>query len=113
MNLITPGTDNGDCNKDLLQAKEHFGRAIDVFLAMTNDVERGNFGSEGDNAKTIRALMNATQSLMNEKRKIDESITQQAGIANGYAIDFDGARSEIRRRLAGLRAAASAGEVSE
>lgn len=113
MSLITPDDENGGPDEDLSRARQHLRRAIGVFQDMTREVELGNIRPEAETAKMIRALSNATQTLYNEKQKIDGSLKKQSGIAYQYAIDFDAARREIRRRMALLRGAGSGGDISE
>jgi len=111
MSLITP-EGNGDLNRDLVQVREHYERAIDAFQQMTRDAEQGGSGAGFEAAKTVRLLAHATEMLIRERQRIDASLEKHTGVAGGYAIDFDAARSEVRRRMARLRSAGSGGDVS-
>lgn len=113
MELTKPENQTGNPDNELSRVLEHLGRAIGVFQNMTRQVEQGNFGPESENCKTIRGLTSATQTLYNEKQKIETCLRKQAGIAGGYGIDLDAARREVGRRMALLRTAQSDREVSE
>jgi hypothetical protein len=103
MSLITP-EENGGPDKDLVRVREHYERAIDAFQHMTREAEAGEFDPDRETNKTIKTLSNATDYFIKEKQRIDASLDKQAGIAGGYAIDFDAARREIERRISCLRA---------
>ncbi|MGJ8584881.1 MAG: hypothetical protein ACSHXD_12360 [Marinosulfonomonas sp.] len=105
MSLIKPEGSDGSPDPDLVRTREHYENAIDMFQVMTRNAARGELGTESENAKAIRGLGSATQLLFSEKQKVETSLNKQAGVVGGYAIDFDAARREIRRRMALLRAA--------
>ncbi len=96
MSLIIP-EGNGNLIRDLVQVREHYERAIDVFQQMTREAEQGETGAGHEAAKTVRLLANATEMLIKERQRIDASLEKHAGVTGGYAIDFDAARSEVRR----------------
>lgn len=105
MSLIKPEGSDGTPDPDLVRSREHFNNAIDQFQDMMRKAGRGELGTESENNKTIRGLGSATQLLFSEKQKVETSLNKQAGVVGGYAIDFDAARREIRRRMDMLRAA--------
>lgn len=53
--------------------------------------------------QSLREMRSALRLVLEERTKIAELSRQDAGSAQGYALDFAAARAEIGRRLACLR----------
>lgn len=112
MTLIKPDGNGGTAHEMLRVAAEHYRRALAAFERSTDRIESDLEAPSPASEKLARQFGLATSVLFKEKQKIEDSIKQDAGIVHDFAIDFDQARREIRRRMARLRSAADAGELS-
>ena len=114
MTLKKPDGNDGTASDVLHAAVEHYDRAIGVFRRATNRIETGqDTHPTPDNDKLAQQFGNATNTLFKEKQKLENSIKKDAGIVYNFALDLEGAREEIRRRLACLRDSRDTGSVSE
>jgi hypothetical protein len=98
-------SDGGVSDEDVLAVAEGLYREAAVELYRAIEAIRAGEFSEIKAAHTaIRDLRGAAQQALEERGKVDKLRKQIAGqVGAGGALDFDGARVEIRRRLACLR----------
>lgn len=114
MSLILPlgeGSE-GSSSKVLKEAEAHFDRAIAALGDLLTRLEAGEVKSKTDTATTITDARRAMQTLFDERKKVEEQLRRNAGVAHEYALDFDAARLEIRGRLDRLRGDDRSGVVS-
>jgi len=104
-------SDGGGSGDDVLAVTEGLYREAAVELYRTIEAIRAGDFSEIRAAHTaIRDLRGAAQQALEERGKVDKLRKQIAGqVGAGGALDFDGARTEIGRRLACLRDAGGGG----
>lgn len=89
---------------DLLAATEGYYREIaEELVRAIEDVRKGKFSEIKAAQQTVKDLRLLFQMVMEERTKVERLRKQVAGAVHGHAIDFDGARNEIGRRLARLR----------
>ncbi|MCV6824081.1 MULTISPECIES: hypothetical protein [Halocynthiibacter] len=113
MTLITPDEDRGNSAELLGIAEKHFERLAGALDRAVVAVEQGQPETAKEANGLVRDLSKSLQSVMEERVRVEKLRRQNAGIVHDFAIDFDSARSEIRGRLARLRATVGAGGVSE
>ncbi|MCU0828539.1 MAG: hypothetical protein MUE52_14310 [Tabrizicola sp.] len=104
-------TDGGVSDQDVLAVAEGLYReaAIELFRAI-EAIRAGEFTEIKAAHTAIRDLRTAAQQALEERGKVDKLRKQIAGqVGAGGALDFDGARAEIGRRLACLRDAGGGG----
>jgi UDP-2,3-diacylglucosamine pyrophosphatase LpxH len=80
----------------LRETAETLVRAVqDLRANRTSDIKAAQ-----QSVRDVRALF---QMVMDERTRVEKLRKQVAGVVHGHALDFDGARDEIGRRLARLR----------
>ena len=97
--------------EDVLGSAERlYGMAV-VELERTIDaISAGEFNEVKAAQTAIRDLRATAQLVLQERGKVDQLRKQIAGhVGSGGALDLDGARAEIGRRLACLRNAGGGG----
>ena len=101
----------GATQEDVLAVAEGLYREAAVELYRTISALRAGEMAEVGAAQTaIRALRATALQVLEERGKVDKLRKQIAGeVGAGGALDFDGARAEIGRRLACLRDAGGRG----
>lgn len=109
MTAVTIG--DGATPEDVLAATEYFYREAVMELYRTITAIRSGEFTEVRSAQTaIRDLRATALQVLEERGKVDKLRKQIAGqVGAGGALDFDGARVEIGRRLACLRDAGGGG----
>ena len=109
MNISIP--DGGATQEDVLAVAEGLYREAAVELYRTITALRAGEFSEVKAAHTvIRDLRATAMQVLEERGKVDKLRKQIAGqVGAGGALDFEGARIEIGRRLACLRDAGGSG----
>lgn len=113
MTLIRPEGDDGDAGTFILGVEEQFERAADVFKQAALQMEQGDLVATAKVRDLAREYRKVATLCYEERVRLAVKRRKQAGIVHQYAIDFDAARNEIRGRLACLRDAADAGDISE
>ena len=104
MVLKTPAIDG--VTRDMLAlAQEQVEQTIQALGEASRRLSECPGGAATDIRKDLRLLSGALQIAVSEKKRIENCIKEHEGIGNGYAIDLEAARVEIRHRLACLRAA--------
>lgn len=104
-------TDGGATQEDVLAVAEGLYREAAVELYRTITAIRSGELTEVKAAQTaIRDLRATASQVLEERGKVDKLRKQIAGqVDAGGALDFEGARVEIGRRLACLRDARGGG----
>jgi len=98
-------TDDATAAEDVLAVTEGLYRdaAMDLYRTITA-VRAGEFSEIKTAQSAIRDLRATALHVLDERNKVDKLRKQIAGqVGAGGALDFDGARTEIGRRLACLR----------
>lgn len=94
-------------------ANNHFDRALDELDKSLAKMEQAEKAGAQELVKAIQDTRKATQILFEERVKVETFRKKTSGVAYDYAIDLDAARDEIGRRMALLRGARDADQVSE
>lgn len=113
MTLIKPDGDDGTAHEILRVAAEQFERAILDLETATKSLAGGEGVNATEARKLAKLLSEATSVYFIEKQKIENSSKNKRGIVHDFAVDFAGAREEIRCRMDRLRTAANPGDISE
>ncbi|MCA8884728.1 MAG: hypothetical protein KDA50_13425 [Rhodobacteraceae bacterium] len=113
MVMIYTETGAGSSEQVLSEAQKQFHRATRALDQLVDQLDDGELGNASEAQRLLRDLKGALSLAISERERLEKQQRENAGIVNGYAIDFDAARHEIGRRLACLRAAGSSGRVSE
>lgn len=113
MTLDRPGGDELSPEEILAVTERHFQRLLEMVDGVAEKVRQGDHAAVKDLQGLARDLHRSSQTLFDERAKVDKLRKQIAGVVHDYALDFDTARVEIGRRLACLRDAGGSGGVSE
>lgn len=113
MTLIKPEGDDGDSGSFIAGVEEQFKHAAQVFQNAALQLEKGDLVATVKVKDLAHEYRKVATLCYEERVRLAAKRRKQAGIVHEYALDFDAARDEIRGRLACLRAAARAREVSE
>lgn len=91
-------------SEGMLKATETLYRGIveDLEQAMSN-IRQGDLTEAKAARQAVRDLRAALQAALEERNRVEKLRREAAGVVDGYALDFDAARTEIGRRLARLR----------
>lgn len=96
----------------LREAEAHYRAALEDLRAMKLYLRDRSDLPESEMRRVLQGYGRATQTLFDERKKVEEQYKRERGIAGDFAFDFDAVRREIGGRLARLRAARRAGDVS-
>lgn len=113
MAVIYTEASDGSSGGILSEAQKTYNRASAALNRLVEELEDGETGRADESGKLLDHLRKALNNAIAERERLENERRKDAGIVHDYAIDFDAARSEIGRRLACLRAAGGAGDVSE
>ncbi|MFC3086650.1 hypothetical protein [Tabrizicola soli] len=104
-------TGEGPSPEDVLGATEQFyGLAVMELYRTIGAIRAGEFTEVRAAQTAIRDLRATAVQVLEERGKVDKLRKQIAGhVGAGGALDLDGARAEIGRRLACLRNAGGGG----
>lgn len=108
MTVIKLSDQDGQAAAFLADAEAEYREALEEFRAMRREIGSGQRLPETELRKAASGLRAAIQTVLAERKRIEELRRKELGIVHGYAIDFDAARREIVRRLDRLRAAVDA-----
>ncbi len=86
-------------------AEEQLIEALRAVAAISEKIRKQELDALPDMPKAAAGVTAATRQLLAERTRVYEQQKRHSGIVHDFAIDFDGARAEIGRRLARLRAA--------
>jgi hypothetical protein len=112
MALIRPFRDEGTATELLKVANTHFEDALEAMQIVKLYLKEGTDLSSAEIARAAADFRKATQTLFDERKRLEEQRRKEAGVVHDFGLDFDVARDEIGGRLDRLRAARSAGGVS-
>ncbi len=113
MASIIPPTDEGSTASPLEVATAHFDDALATLHALKGALRQGARGiSPVDLARAGTDLRKATQSLLDERKKLEDQSKREAGIAGSFGFDLDAVRDTIGRQLDRLRATRGPSRVS-
>ena len=113
MALVTPFGQDGSSDEVLSAAIEQLGSLTDIVNDLIKKMEEGELPAPAEAKRTVQEYRAWVLAAITERQKLESRRKDAAGIVHDYAIDFDAARTEIRGRLARLRAARDGGAVSE
>lgn len=97
----------------LAAAEQHYQRTIAALNMIIEDIASGRTARAKELKGALGDLGKAAQTAFDERSRIEKRIKTESGAVYDYALDFDHARSEIRSRLARLKAAQRTGGLSE
>ena len=104
MTLIKP-FENDPADACLAVAEELFMDAGLALAQLTKKIKRHELEPARSAKAALSEVLAAYQLAMKERNRVADERRKSSGIDGSYAIDFDAARDEIRRRMACLRAA--------
>jgi len=113
MTLNEPNGGSGEPEEFLLAAERHFHRILQQVEGAIVRLEGTEAAAAKEAASIVRDLNKAAQTVFDERSKVEKLRKQTAGVVHDFALDFDAARDEIGRRMALLRSAERAGQLSE
>jgi hypothetical protein len=95
-------------------AEEQFVAAIRAVAAFARLVESGAWPEKPDGRTVAAAARKTLEHLFDERHRVAERVRKEGGgHAGGSVLDLEAARTEVRRRMARLRAAGGEREVPE
>ncbi len=113
MTLITPEAEEARTEELLLSVQASLAEMRRQFQALTERANTGEEIKETEVNGNLSALSKMVASAQKAETQLGELRKARSGIVqNGYAIDHDAARAEIRCALGRLRACCGAGAVS-
>jgi hypothetical protein len=112
MALIRPFRDEGTATELLKVANEHYEDALEALQIVKLYLKEGTELSSAEIARTAADFRKATQTLFDERKRLEDQRRKEAGVVHDFGLDFDAARDEIGGRLDRLRAARGAEGVS-
>ncbi|WP_172961024.1 hypothetical protein [Oceaniglobus roseus] len=90
----------------LKEAEDHYADALRELLALRRSFQDREDLPEAEMKRVVGTYARATQTLFDERKKVEELGKRIRGTVLADAIDFDAVRDEIGRRLDRLRAVA-------
>lgn len=97
----------------LEEAEAHYADVLEQLSAVKRDLRGRDDISPAEIKRVLGEFRRATQTLFDERDRIEKLRKQELGIVHDFAVCFDEAKSEIGSRLDRLRAARDADSVSE
>ena len=115
MTLNTPpGKETAPEHNDVLAAVErHFDRAILALDILVASLETGEGQDVTDIKKRTGEARAAMQSVIDERKRVDQARNKAPGFEAGGELDLDAARDEIGRRMVVLRRAGGSGSIPD
>ncbi|WP_132601583.1 hypothetical protein [Rhodovulum adriaticum] len=110
--ITTPLGGDSAAQAVLAEAEEHYRRTIRALHDIMEEVQSGHVERAKELRTALSDLGKAAQTAFDERVRVEKRLRSESGIVNDYALDLDGARAEIGRRLDRLRTARGAGEIS-
>lgn len=104
---------DGDPLDILSVVEEHFDHAIGVLREVTRDLRAGEDVPPAEVKKAGQGLLNAMQSLLEFKARLQNERERQQGLVPGISLDLDEARDKVGSLLDRLRAYQRPRAVSE
>lgn len=96
----------------LAEAEAHYEDALEAVRALKARLAEGAEPPAAEISRIAQDYRRATQTLFDERKRLDDQRKREAGVVHDYALDLDAARVEIGRKLDRLRAARGAAGVS-
>ncbi|WP_099823911.1 hypothetical protein [Oceaniglobus indicus] len=96
----------------LREAQAHYAAALEDMVTLRQYLKDADILPEVEMKRVIGNYARATQTLFDERKKLEELDKRNKGIVHEHAIDFDALRVEIGSRLDRLRAVAGPVGVS-
>jgi hypothetical protein len=112
MALITPFRNEGTAAELLKVANDHYEDALEALQIVKLYLKEGTDLSPAEIARAAADLRKATQTLFDERKRLEDQRRKEAGVVHDFGLDLDAARDEIGGRLDRLRAARGAEGVS-
>ncbi|MEZ5674442.1 MAG: hypothetical protein R3D81_04130 [Thalassovita sp.] len=112
MTLITTDDSAFPLGESLTEIRNQLEALRADMANMQAKLRDGDVEAVKDGTKAIQDIRHWLRIAIEVEREFAKRQQEQAGIVNGYAIDFDGARDRIRCRLDRLRSCRGAGRVS-
>lgn len=112
MALITPFRTEGTAAGLLEVANAHYEDALEAMQIVKLYLKEGSDLAPTEIARAAADLRKATQTLFDERKRLEDQRRKEAGVVHDFGLDFDAARDEIGGRLDRLRAARGADGVS-
>jgi len=106
---IRESGDQAEDQRLVEKARKQFRRMSDALSGLIEKLEAGDTLPVAETERTYRDLMRVLNLTLEQEAKLADRRRKTAGVVQGPALDFDAARAEIRRRLACLSDAGSAG----
>ncbi|KIC49111.1 hypothetical protein [Tateyamaria sp. ANG-S1] len=114
MTLITPEAEEARSEELVSSMQDTLKTMRKQFKAFIEEAGAGEDLKETEVNKQLAALTRTVANLEGMEKKLDEFRQARSGIAqNGYALNLDFARAEVRCALGRLRACGGTGAVSE
>lgn len=113
MALIRPFRDEGTAADMLEVATSHYNDALEALEIVKLYLKEGDTISSAEIQRAAADFRKATQTLFDERKRLEDQRRKEAGVAGDFGLDFDAARDEIGRSLDRIRAARGAEGVSE
>jgi len=105
MTLILPSETNENTGAVLETVTRQFAIASERFTDATEKLLRGELEQPAKYNEAVADFRKAALNLTTERLALETRRRKADGIVHDYAVDFDAARVEIRRRMACLRGA--------
>ena len=99
MTLITPDEDVRAAEGTLRRTKEIYAELYEALKELRARAEDGQIDVAKEVAEMTQALSRNLRNLSDAEGRLDALRRKDAGIVHDFAIDFEEARTEIRRRL--------------
>lgn len=96
----------------LAEAEAHYEDALEAVRALKARLAEGAEPPSAEISRIAQDYRRATQTLFDERKRLDDQRKREAGVVHDYALDLDAARAEIGRKLDRLRAARGSAGVS-
>jgi len=113
MTLITPEADEARNEELFSSMQDTLKKMRKQFKAFIEEAEAGEDFKETEVNKQLTALGRTVANLEGMETKLEKLRESKRGIAqNGYALNLDFARAEVRCALGRLRACGGSGAVS-
>ncbi len=104
MTVIRLSDPESEADRILAHAQAHYLEVLEDLEAVKLYLRDRDDLSEAEMKRVLGEYRRATQTLFDERKRIEDVRKKQKGIVHDYALDFDAIRDEIGRRLDRLRA---------
>lgn len=108
MTLIEPIEDGTAQDESLAVAELLFEEAGVILGRLLSKARQENEDVAGQVKSAMAELSRGWQLAVTERNRVADERKKSTGVVGSYAVDYDAARAEIGRRLAGIRHASGA-----